>query len=154
MALLSVGEKAPPFRAHDQDGHEVSLSVFRGRKVVLYFYPKVDTPGCTKEACSFRDSWALFRRRKIAVLGVSADDEKSHKKFAEKYALPFVLLADSDKTIVKDYGEWGEKILYGRKFMGIRRVTYLIDEKGKIAAVWPKVKPDQHAEAILEAAGK
>ena len=154
MALLSVGEKAPPFRAQDQDGHEVSLSDFRGQKVVLYFYPKDDTPGCTKEACSFRDSWALFRRRKIAVLGVSADDEKSHKKFAEKYALPFVLLADSDKTIVKDYGVWGEKILYGRKFMGIRRVTYLIDEKGKIAAVWPKVKPDQHAEAILEAAGK
>ena len=153
MALLAVGDKAPAFRTKDQDGNTVSLRDFLGQKVVLYFYPKDDTPGCTKEACSFRDGWALFRKRKIAVLGVSADDEKSHKKFADKYSLPFTLLADTDKTILKDYGVWGEKSLYGRKFMGIHRVTYLIDEKGKIAAVWPKVKPDGHAEELLAAAG-
>ncbi len=118
---------------------------------MLYFYPKDDTPGCTKEACSFRDGFAAFRRRKIEVLGVSVDDEKSHKKFAEKYSLPFRLLADPDKKIVKDYGVWGEKNMYGRKYMGTLRVTYVIDEKGKIAAVWPKVKPEGHAEEILEA---
>ncbi len=154
MALLAVGDKAPAFRTRDQDGNGVSLSDFQGQKVVLYFYPKDDTPGCTKEACSFKGAWARFRKRKIAVLGVSADDEKSHKKFAQKFALPFRLLADTDKTLVKDYGAWGEKSLYGRKFMGIYRVTYLIDEKGKIARVWPKVKPDGHADEILEAAGQ
>ena len=103
--------------------------------------------------CSLRDGWATFRRRKVAVLGVSVDDEKSHKKFAEKYSLPFTLLADEDKAIVNAYGVWGEKSLYGRKFMGIRRVTYLIDENGRIAAVWPKVKPDGHADEILAAVG-
>jgi peroxiredoxin Q/BCP len=152
MALLAVGDKAPAFQTRDQDGNAVSLGDFRGQKVVLYFYPKDDTPGCTKEACSFKDGWARFRKRNIVVLGVSADDEKSHKKFARKYSLPFRLLADTDKTLVKDYGVWGEKSLYGRKFMGIHRVTYLIDEKGKIARVWPKVKPDGHADEILEAA--
>ena len=151
MALLSVGDKAPAFKTTNQDGENVSLSDFRGRKVVLYFYPKDDTPGCTREACSFRDGWSKFRKKKIAVLGVSADDEKSHKKFAEKFSLPFALLADTDKKILKDYGVWGEKSLYGRKYMGIHRVTYLIDEKGKIAAVWPKVKPEGHAAEILAA---
>jgi peroxiredoxin Q/BCP len=153
MALLEVGDKAPDFRATDQDGETVSLKHFRGRRVVLYFYPKDDTPGCTKEACGFRDGYSVFRRRKIDVLGVSVDDPKSHRKFADKYDLPFRLLADTDKKIVKDYGVWGEKSLYGRKFMGIHRVTYVIDEKGKIAAVWPKVKPDGHAEEILAAVG-
>jgi peroxiredoxin Q/BCP len=153
MAVLGVGDKAPPFKAADQDGNSVSLRDFKGQKVVLYFYPKDDTPGCTKEACSFRDGWAKFRRRKVAVLGVSVDDEKSHKKFAEKYSLPFTLLADEDKAIVNAYGVWGEKSLYGRTFMGIRRVTYLIDENGRIAAVWPKVKPDGHADEILAAVG-
>jgi thioredoxin-dependent peroxiredoxin len=153
MALLEVGDKAPEFRTVDQDGEAVSLKDFRGRRVVLYFYPKDDTPGCTKEACSFRDGYSKFRRRKIEVLGVSVDDEKSHKKFADKFDLPFRLLADTDKRIVKDYGVWGEKSLYGRKFMGIHRVTYVIDEKGKIAAVWPKVKPDGHADEILAAVG-
>lgn len=151
MSLLAVGDKAPDFKTKDQDGETVSLKDFRGRKVVLYFYPKDDTPGCTKEACSFRDGFGAFRRRKIEVLGVSVDDEKSHKEFAEKYSLPFRLLADSDKKIVKDYGVWGEKNMYGRKYMGTLRVTYVIDEKGKIAAVWPKVKPDGHAEEILAA---
>ena len=150
MALLSVGDKAPAFRTHDQDGSAVSLGDFKGRKVVLYFYPKDDTPGCTKEACAFRDEWSQFRKRKVAVLGVSVDDERSHKKFAEKFSLPFTLLADPEKRIVRDYGAWGQKSMYGRKYMGTHRVTYLIDEKGKIAAVWPKVKPETHAEEILK----
>ncbi len=151
MKLLEVGDKAPDFRASDQDGETVSLKDLRGRKVVLYFYPKDDTPGCTKEACSFRDGFSKFRRRKIEVLGVSVDDEKSHKKFAEKFDLPFRLLADPERRIVRDYGVWGEKSLYGRKYMGTNRVTYVIDETGKIAGVWPKVKPDGHADQILEA---
>jgi peroxiredoxin Q/BCP len=151
MRLLQVGDKAPEFRAPDQDGETVSSKDLRGRKVVLYFYPKDDTPGCTKEACSFRDGFSKFRKRKIEVLGVSVDDEKSHRKFAEKFDLPFRLLADPDKRIVKDYGVWGEKSLYGRKYMGTHRVTYVIDEKGRIAGVWPKVKPDGHAEEILAA---
>ncbi len=154
MKLLEVGDRAPDFKTADQDGERISLKDLRGRKVVLYFYPKDDTPGCTKEACSFRDGFSKFRKRKVEVLGVSADDERSHKKFAEKYDLPFRLLADTDKKIVQDYGVWGEKSLYGRKFMGINRVTYLIDEKGKIAGVWPKVKPDGHADEILEAIAK
>jgi thioredoxin-dependent peroxiredoxin len=151
MALLAAGDKAPAFKTTDQDGETVSLGDFKGQKLVVYFYPKDDTPGCTKEACSFRDGWAKFRRKKIAVLGVSVDDAKSHRKFVDKFSLPFTLLADTDKAIVKAYGVWGEKSMYGRKYMGTNRVTYLIDEKGKIAAVWPKVKPDGHAEEILEA---
>ncbi len=153
MKLLEPGDRAPDFRTTDQDGKKVSLKDFKGKKVVLYFYPKDDTPGCTKEACSFRDGFSKFRKRRIEVLGVSVDDEKSHKKFAEKYDLPFRLLADTDKKIVKDYGVWGEKSLYGRKFMGIHRVTYAIDEKGKIAGVWPKVKPEGHADEILASVG-
>jgi thioredoxin-dependent peroxiredoxin len=150
MSLLAVGDRAPAFRAKDQNGDPVSLSDFAGRRVVLYFYPKDDTPGCTKEACAFRDVWAGFKKRKIAVLGVSTDDEQSHGKFAKKYSLPFTLLADPDKKIVRDYGVWAEKSMYGRKYMGTLRVTYLIDEKGRIAAVWPKVKPESHAEEILK----
>ena len=150
MDLLEPGAKAPDFKTTDQDGESVSLRDFAGKKVVLYFYPKDDTPGCTKEACAFRDGFSDFRKRKIEVLGVSADDEKSHKKFAEKFHLPFRLLADTDRKIVQAYGAWGDKSLYGRLFKGIYRVTYLIDEKGKIAAVWPKVKPNEHAAEILE----
>jgi peroxiredoxin Q/BCP len=151
MALLAVGDKAPSFETTNQDGKTVSLRDFQGKKVVLYFYPKDDTPGCTKEACSFRDAWSQLKRRKVAVLGVSVDDARSHKKFAEKFSLPFTLLADTEKAIVNAYGVWGQKSMYGRKYMGTNRVTYLIDEKGKIAAVWPKVKPDGHAEEILAA---
>jgi len=154
MALLEVGDKAPAFKTKNQDGDAVSLGDFKGRKVALYFYPKDDTPGCTKEACSFRDAWAKFRKKGIAVLGVSIDDEKSHRKFADKFSLPFPLLADTDKKIVTAYGVWGEKSMYGRKYMGIHRVTYLIDEKGRIAAVWPKVKPEDHADEVLAAAAK
>ena len=154
MALLEVGDKAPAFQATDQDGDAVALRDFKGKKVVLYFYPKDDTPGCTKEACSVRDGWSKFRRKGVAVLGVSVDDEKSHRKFSDKFSLPFPLLADTDKEIVKAYGVWGEKSMYGRKYMGTHRVTYLVDEKGKIAAVWPKVKPDAHAEEVLAAVAK
>jgi len=150
MALLEVGAKAPNFQTTDQDGKPLSLADFKGQSVVLYFYPKDDTPGCTKEACGFRDGWAKFRKRKIAVVGVSVDDAKSHRKFVEKYSLPFTLAADTDKSIVKAYGVWGQKSMYGRKYMGTLRVTYLIDAKGKIAAVWPKVKPEGHAEEILK----
>jgi thioredoxin-dependent peroxiredoxin len=154
MTLLEVGDKAPAFQTTNQDGDVVSLRDFKGKKVVLYFYPKDDTPGCTKEACAFRDGWSKFRRKGVAVLGVSVDDEKSHRRFADKFSLPFPLLADTDKEIVKAYGVWGEKSMYGRKYMGTHRVTYLIDEKGKIAAVWPKVKPDAHADEVLAAVGK
>jgi peroxiredoxin Q/BCP len=150
MKLLEPGDKAPDFKTTDQDGNPVSLKDFAGKKVVLYFYPKDDTPGCTKEACAFRDGFADYRKRGIEVLGVSADDEKSHQKFAKKFSLPFRLLADTERKIVKDYGAFGEKSLYGRLFKGIYRITYLIDEKGKIAAVWPKVKPNEHARQILE----
>ena len=153
-AELHVGDKAPAFSLPDQTGEQITLKSLKGRQVVLYFYPKDDTPGCTKEACSFRDAWAQFRKRKVAVLGVSVDAEKSHKKFAEKFSLPFTLVADPEKKIVRDYGVWGQKSMYGRKYMGTHRVTYLIDEKGKIAAVWPKVKPEGHAEEILDAIGK
>jgi thioredoxin-dependent peroxiredoxin len=150
MRLLEPGDKAPDFETTDPDGRPVSLKDFAGKKVVLYFYPKDDTPGCTKEACAFRDGFAEFRKRKVEILGVSVDNEKSHKKFAAKYDLPFRLLADTEKKIVNDYGVWGQKSLYGLKFTGIHRVTYLIDEKGKVAAVWPKVKPAEHARQILD----
>ena len=153
MAKLEEGKAPPAFTLPDAEGKPVSLADFKGKNVVLYFYPKDDTPGCTKEACSFRDGWSKFRKRGVAVLGVSTDDEKSHRKFADKFSLPFPLLADPEKKIVADYGVWGEKSMYGRKYMGTNRVTYVIDEKGKIAAVWPKVKPDAHADEILERVG-
>jgi peroxiredoxin Q/BCP len=155
MNLLETGAKAPDFSTTDQNGKKVSLKDYRGRKVVLYFYPKDDTPGCTKEACAFRDSFGKFKTLGIEILGVSVDSEKSHKSFAEKYALPFTLLADPDKKIVQAYGAWGEKALYGKKYMGTHRVTYLIDESGRIASVFPKVKPEEHADEILKTvAGK
>jgi peroxiredoxin Q/BCP len=150
MKTLEVGDDAPDFQTVDQEGKSVSLSDFLGRRVVLYFYPKDDTPGCTKEACAFRDEFADFRRRRVEVLGVSTDNQKSHKKFAEKFKLPFRLLVDEDKKIVKDYGVWDKKSLYGRLFFGTHRVTYVIDEGGRIAAVWPKVKPAIHSREILD----
>jgi thioredoxin-dependent peroxiredoxin len=149
MNLLSVGTKAPDFNTTDQSGKKVTLKDYRGRKVVLYFYPKDDTPGCTKEACAFRDHFAQFKKLGVDVLGGSVDTEKSHRSFAEKFKLPHTLLADTEKKIVNDYGVWGEKSMYGRKYMGTNRVTYLIDESGRIAAVFPKVKPEEHAAEIL-----
>ena len=149
MALLEPGAKAPDFTTIDQSGNKVILKDYRGKKVVLYFYPKDDTPGCTKEACAFRDSFESFKELGVEILGVSVDNEKSHKSFAEKFKLPFKLLADTDKKIVTAYGVWGEKSMYGRKYMGTNRVTYLINESGYIAAVFPKVKPQEHAAEIL-----
>jgi thioredoxin-dependent peroxiredoxin len=150
VALLEVGAKAPDFKTVDQNGKKVSLKDFKGKRVILYFYPKDDTPGCTKEACAFRDNFPDFSKLKVDILGVSVDDEKSHKKFADKYELPFTLLVDTDKKIVEAYGVWGEKSLYGKKYMGTNRVTYLIDETGHISAVFPKVKPESHAEELLD----
>jgi peroxiredoxin Q/BCP len=153
MNLLKAGAKAPEFETIDQDGKPVSLKDYRGRKVVLYFYPKDNTPGCTKEACGFRDSFARFKKLGVEIMGVSVDTEKSHRSFAEKFHLPFRLVVDSDKKIVQAYGVWGEKSLYGRKYMGTNRVTYIIDEAGRILSVFPKVKPEEHAEEILKAIG-
>ena len=149
MTLLEAGAKAPDFSTTDQNGKQIKLKDYRGKKVVLYFYPKDDTPGCTKEACAFRDHFSEFRKQGVEILGVSIDGEKSHKAFTEKFKLPFSLLADTDKKIVTAYGAWGEKSMYGRKYMGTFRVTYLIDEAGRIAAVFPKVKPNEHAQEIL-----
>jgi peroxiredoxin Q/BCP len=157
VSLLAVGTQAPDFTTTDQDGKKRSLSDFKGRRVILYFYPKDNTSGCTKEACAFRDHFDEFRRLGVEILGVSVDSEKSHQSFVQKHGLPFTLLADTDKRLVEAYGVWGEKSLYGKKYMGTNRVTYLIDEGGKVAAVFPKVKPDTHAEeilAILQGKGK
>lgn len=152
--MLKEGDKAPNFTAKDQDGNTVKLSDLKGKRVVLYFYPKDDTPGCTKEACSFRDAHDVYADKGIKVLGVSIDDEKSHQKFITKYKLPFALLADTDKKIVNDYGVWGEKSMYGKKYMGTNRKTFLIDENGKIAKIFDKVKVSEHADEVLEAFGE
>ena len=151
MTKLKEGDKAPDFTARDGEGQTVRLKDLRGRKVVLYFYPKDDTPGCTKEACSFRDSFAKFKKRDIEVLGVSFDSEAKHQKFVRKYDLPFRLLADTDRAIAEGYGTYGEKKFMGRTYMGIHRVTLLIDEKGKIKKIFNKVKPEDHAEEVLAA---
>ena len=145
------GTVAPNFTAKDANGETVQLKNLRGEKVVLYFYPKDDTPGCTREACSFRDAFSDFKKRGIKVLGVSVDSEASHKKFAAKYKLPFTLLADPDHSIADAYGVYGEKKFMGRTYMGVKRITFLIDEKGKIKKVFEKVKPDEHAREVLEA---
>jgi thioredoxin-dependent peroxiredoxin len=149
--MLKEGTTAPAFKTTDQSGKTVSLKDLRGQKVVLYFYPKDDTPGCTKEACSFRDAFATFKKRGIQVLGVSPDNEKSHQKFVSKYKLPFTLLADTDRSIAEAYGVWGEKKFMGRTYMGVHRTTFLIDEKGKIKKVFEKVKPEDHASEVLDA---
>ncbi|ACF44346.1 thioredoxin-dependent thiol peroxidase [Pelodictyon phaeoclathratiforme] len=149
MSILQEGIPAPAIAAKDQDGKLVTLEEYRGRKVVLYFYPKDDTPGCTKEACAFRDNFPKFNSAGVEVLGVSIDDEGKHKKFSEKYQLPFRLVSDPDKRIVEAYGVWGLKKFMGREYMGTARVTYLINEEGIIEHVWPKVTPAQHAEELL-----
>ena len=149
--MLNEGDKAPDFKANDQDGNEVSLSGFKGKKVVLYFYPKDDTPGCTKQACSLRDGFPALKEAGITILGVSVDDEKSHRKFIDKYDLPFTLLADTEKDIVNKYGVWGEKNMYGRKYMGTNRTTFLIDEAGTIRKIFKKVKVSEHADEVMKA---
>lgn len=149
--MLNEGDIAPDFTTKDQNGNAVKLSDFKGKRVVLYFYPKDDTPGCTKEACSLRDSFDVFEEKGIKILGVSTDDEKSHQKFITKYNLPFDLLADTEKEIVEAYGVWGEKNMYGKKYFGINRTTFLIDEDGRIVKIFKKVKVDEHADEVLEA---
>lgn len=151
MPLIEPGRKAPAFTLKDQDGKVHKLSEYAGRPVVLYFYPKDDTPGCTKESCNFRDSLPKFKKSKAAILGVSILDEASKKKFADKYELNFPLLADAEHEVADKFGVWQEKSLYGRKFMGIARTTYLIDGAGKVAQRWDNVKVDGHAEAVLDA---
>jgi thioredoxin-dependent peroxiredoxin len=151
MPLIEPGTKAPAFDLKDQDGKAHRLSDYKGRSVVLYFYPKDDTPGCTKEACAFRDNLPKFKSDKAVVLGVSVLDEASKAKFAEKYDLNFPLLADADHEVAEKYGAWQERSLYGRKFMGVARTTYLIGPDGKIARRWDKVKVDGHAEEVLAA---
>ena len=152
--MLQEGDNAPDFTAKDQDGNDVSLAGLKGQRVVLYFYPKDDTPGCTKEACSFRDADDIYKAKNIRVLGVSTDSEKSHQKFISKFGLPFTLLADTEKKIVEDYGVWGEKSMYGRKYMGTNRKTFLIDGDGKIVKIFEKVKVDEHADEVLKAFGE
>jgi thioredoxin-dependent peroxiredoxin len=149
--MLKVGDKAPAFQSKDQDGNTVKLSDFKGKQVVLYFYPKDDTPGCTVEACGFRDSHAAIRKAGAVVLGVSKDSAASHQKFIKKFSLPFPLLADEDLSVLKAYGAWGERSMYGRKFMGILRQTYVIGADGKVKAVFPKVKPAGHDDEVLAA---
>lgn len=148
---LKEGDVAPDFSAPTNGGGQVSLTELRGKNVVLYFYPKDDTPGCTKEACAFRDSYDAFKKKGVVVLGVSTDPVKAHDKFSEKYSLPFTLVADEKKEIVQAYGVWGEKSFMGRKFMGTNRVTFLIGPDGRIRKIWPEVKPSEHAEEVLAA---
>lgn len=147
--MLKLKSKAPAFTLPDQEGKDHSLKDYLDKWVALYFYPKDDTPGCTKEACSFRDNYSKLKRAGIVVFGVSVDPVRRHAKFAEKYALPFTLLADEEKTVVAKYGVWGKKKFMGREYMGTMRTTFLIDPTGKIAKVYENVKPDAHAEAIL-----
>jgi thioredoxin-dependent peroxiredoxin len=151
MLKLKEGDRAPDFTAPTNGGGQLSLAELRGKNVILYFYPKDDTPGCTKEACAFRDHFAAFKKKGAVVLGVSVDPVKAHDKFVEKYKLPFTLLADTDKKIVEAYGVWGEKSFMGRKYQGIHRVTFLIGTDGRIKKIWPKVKPEEHAAEVLAA---
>ncbi len=151
---LQVGDVAPAFTSKDQDGNSVSLSDFKGKKLVLYFYPNDMTPGCTLEACSLRDNYKLLLKQGFSVLGVSTNDEKSHRKFIQKEKLPFSLLADTDKSVHQLYGTWGEKSMYGRKYMGTLRMTFVIDESGKIAEIIEKVDTRNHAQQLLGAPKK
>ncbi len=148
--MLSEGMQAPEFIVNDQNGKSISLSDFKGKKIVLYFYPKDNTSGCTKEACDFRDSINLFEKNNTVVLGVSIDSESSHQKFIGKYELPFTLLSDSNKELVQKYGVWKEKSMYGKKYMGTERTTFLIDENGKIMKVFNKVKVPGHVSELLK----
>lgn len=148
--MLEVGTKAPDFTLQDQDGKDVSLSDFKGKKVILYFYPKDNTSGCTKQACAFKELYPDFMEKDAIVLGVSKDSVASHKKFQEKYELPFELLSDPDHKVIEQYDVWKEKSMYGKKYMGIVRSTYLIDEEGNIEKALEKVKPQQNPEQMLK----
>ena len=149
--MVEEGKPAPDFELTSDSGERVRLSSLHGKPVVLYFYPKDDTPGCTAQACGIRDAWGEFERRGAVVLGVSRDDETSHLKFKEKYGLPFPLLADTEHTVADDYGVWVEKTNYGKTYMGIERSTFVIDADGNVAKVMRRVKPDTHADEVLAA---
>jgi peroxiredoxin Q/BCP len=151
MAMIEEGKKAPDFKLTSSDGGEVRLKDLRGKTVVLYFYPKDDTPGCTREACAFRDSQAALKRKGAVVLGVSGDSVSSHEKFRDKYSLNFPLLSDPDRAVAKKYGAWGEKVMYGKKTVGMIRSTFVIDGEGVVRKVFPRVKVDGHADRVLEA---
>jgi peroxiredoxin Q/BCP len=151
MSHLKVGDPAPAFEGTDQNGHHISLAALRGKKVVLYFYPKDNTPGCTAEACNLRDNFKIFSEKGYVIIGVSADNERSHKNFSEKFVLPFALLPDISKKIIDDYGVWGEKKLYGKSYEGINRMTFLIDEQGLISHIFSKVDTKNHAAQIFKA---
>ena len=154
MITLKEGSKAPAFKGKDQDGKTVSLADYKGKKLVLYFYPQDDTPTCTVQACNLRDNYGILKNNGFEVLGISPDEEKKHKKFEDKYDLPFTLLADPNHAIIDKYGVWGEKQLYGRTYMGLHRTTFLIDEKGIIRKIFLKPKSKQQSEEILEAWGE
>ncbi len=147
---LNIGDKAPDFNLKDQNGNDVSLDSLKGKRVILYFYPKDDTPGCTVEACNFRDDFSLYTDRNTVILGVSPDGEQSHQKFIKKFDLPFSLLCDEDHSVAEKYGAWGEKNMYGRKYMGIIRTTVQIDKDGIIEQVYEKVKAKIHSKEILD----
>lgn len=151
MVTLQVGDKAPVFKGLDQNGEKISLSTYKGKKVVLYFYPEDDTPTCTIQACNLRDNYTLLKSKGFEIIGVSPDEAKKHKKFEAKYDLPFTLIADPDRKILDQYGVWDEKQLYGRKYMGVLRTTFLIDEKGIIRKVFLRPRNKQHAEEIVAA---
>ena len=148
--MLKPGDKAPDFNLESDEGNNISLKDLKGKKVILYFYPKDDTSGCTAEACSFRDNIKIIEKKNAVVIGVSKDNTKSHQKFKKKYDLPFTLLSDENLDMLKEYDVWKEKSMYGRKYMGIERTTYIIDEKGKIQDIFNKVKVDGHAMEVLE----
>ena len=149
MSHLQAGDRAPAIRAKDENGEWITLEEFRGKKVVLYFYPKDDTPGCTAEACDLRDHYAKFLDQGFEVIGVSADNEKSHTRFKNKYKLPFRLISDTDKKVLEDYGAWGEKQMYGKNYMGIIRKTFIINEEGYIEKIIEKVKTKEHSKQIF-----
>ena len=151
--MIEVGMKAPNFTLFDKDGKEVTLSSFLGKKVVVYFYPKDNTPGCTRQACAFAGAYKKFEEKDVVVIGISKDSTASHQKFADKYNLPFILLADPELTAIKSYGVWGEKKLYGKISMGVSRTTFIIDESGIVTHVMKKVKPDTNAQEILDILG-
>lgn len=150
MSKLKIGDPAPDFSAPDQDGNMISLDQFSGKKLVLYFYPKDNTPGCTAEACDLRDNYERFMKEGYEILGVSADSQKSHQNFIKKYDLPFPLLSDVDKKVLEAYGAWGEKKMYGKTYMGVLRKTFVISEKGTIENIIEKVETKQHSKQIFE----
>ncbi|MCH7818557.1 MAG: thioredoxin-dependent thiol peroxidase [Candidatus Marinimicrobia bacterium] len=147
---IKIGDNAPNFSLKDQNGNAVSLDSFLGKKVILFFYPKDDTPGCTVEACNFRDDFEIYEEKNAVLLGISKDGEESHRKFISKFNLPFSLLCDEDHAVAEEYGAWGEKSMYGRKYMGIIRSTIVVDTEGKVEQLFEKVKPKDHSKELLE----